>query len=176
MYDHKTSSVSFIRHTTAQTGTWSARCVFGLTKWNRLFRFHDCYIIMVRHQSWTARKTSYSAPRLQCYNINMCQKIKYAQLCFQFFQTKLMTDCVSFICHSSSQARRTLSCIHTHLCISKRIYKYAQSDFWQPFASWFTSNISTYNTGKVWGQLVQMISHTVCTTIYIVYRNTQKTC
>lgn len=86
------------------------------------------------------------------------------------FRTTATTDCgfIEQVCPS-----KAYRIVHTYPCVyCKCIYTYAQSFGWTHRDS---CQISLFLIQEcIQGQPVQKISHTVCTTIYILYINTQK--
>lgn len=173
---HNQRSVTYPSYKSTQTGTQSAQCVFGLTNWNKqMIKFSR----LLHNPGETPlmnrrRKTTDSAPRLQCYNIDTHQEIKYAHLHFKFIQKQQQQlIVVSLNCHQSTQARRTVSYIHTHVCILS-VYTHMHKQTFGWLLHLDASQISLFLIQEcVRGQPVQHISHKVCTTIYIIYTQLQ---
>lgn len=146
---HIQRSVTSPSYKSTQTGTQSAQRVFGLTNWNKQMIYFSRLLHNLGETSLMDRgkKTTDSAPRLQCYNIDTRQEIKYAHLHFKFIQKQnQQLIVVSLNCHQSTPSK-AYHIVHTHPCVYfKCIYTYAQTHFWLTFASWCTSNISVPNT------------------------------
>lgn len=170
MDDHTTNAVSSILHVRAQTGTRPNASLVEPTETSRRFCFYDCYIILVKHHSGIAGERRHL--RLQRYNISTHEEVKYARL--QFNSNDRLW--FSLNCNESIQARRTVWYIHTHMCIlSACTHMHKQTFGWLLHLG--ARQISLFLIQEcVRGQPVQNISHTVCTTIYIIYINTQKNC
>lgn len=127
----------------------------------------------MRRRSWIAgEKTTDSAPQLQCYNVNTQQRLNMHIFNFSSFKQQQWLTVVSLNCHRSIRARRTILYIHTHVCIlSVYTHMHKQSFGWPLHLD--SCQISLFLTQECKrGQQVQKISHTVCTTIYIIYITT----
>lgn len=138
---HNQHSVIHLSYTSAERNPVSRMSLwFNRLKQADDFSFFFFFFLLLHNLDETSlmncrTKTADSAPRLQCYNIDTHQEIKYAHLHFQFICTTEF-ERLWFLFLVLVYSRKAYRFVHTHPCVYfKCIYTYEQTDFWLTFAS-----------------------------------------